>query len=101
MHVSNNSQRAPAVHIDDLTSLYERVIDHIIKKKPAPGAESEYYFVMAHRSSWWAVMDRIAAALYSRALVSQSEPRFWSSDEEAAKKLGFPLAIIAPSQKSE
>ncbi|CAG7562415.1 unnamed protein product [Fusarium equiseti] len=82
------------VHISDLTDIYVRLINKILKDEPIAVGHDRYFFAIAHKAHWWNMMDKIAEGLYSRGLVSDPEVKVWSDYETAADSLGFPRAYI-------
>ncbi|KAF2251858.1 NAD(P)-binding protein [Trematosphaeria pertusa] len=84
----------PAAHISDLIELYALLVEKILQKERIPSGEEGYYFAMAHRTPWWAAMDRIAQSLHARGLVAESKPSIWPSDKMAADYLGFPVLYV-------
>jgi len=93
-HLLIPTQRPPAVHISDLISLYALLTTKILQKSPIPSGEKGHYFAFNHRAPAWALMDRIATALYSRGLVSTSDVKTWPSYKVAAKDLHLPETYI-------
>lgn len=87
-------QKPAAVHISDLVTLYIIILNKILQEESIPIGEKGYYFVMAHRSPWYKVLEGIAKVLYSRGLVDSPEPKVWPSYEEGADQLGFPRQFI-------
>jgi hypothetical protein len=81
-------------HISDLTAYYLRLIEKILEGADLPSGKQGYYFPIAHRFSWWDVLDRIAKALEARGLVKDSEVREWPSYDVAAEGLSLPAAVI-------
>ncbi|CAM1505956.1 Fc.00g115930.m01.CDS01 [Cosmosporella sp. VM-42] len=84
----------PGIHISDLTALYALLVEKILQKEPIPSGEKGYYFAVAHRVPWWAVMQGLAEGLHARGLVAEPKAQIWSSDEMAAEYLGFPLQYV-------
>ncbi|XXG95183.1 hypothetical protein Hte_001443 [Hypoxylon texense] len=84
----------PAVHISDLVAFYALLIEKILQKEQIPSGEDGYYFVMAHRAPWWAIMQRVAEALYARGLVAEPKTQTWPSYDVAADTLGFPRLFM-------
>ena len=82
------------MHISDLTSLYTLLVSKILQRTPIPHGVSGYYFAMAHRSPWWAVMSRLATSLHARGLVDSPTTQIWPSDEVAADTLGLPRLYV-------
>ncbi|KIW09780.1 hypothetical protein PV08_11880 [Exophiala spinifera] len=66
----------------------------ILKEEAIPTGEKGYYFAMAHRTSWWEVLQHLAEALYKRGLVDEAEVKIWPSDEIAAQALGWPRQFV-------
>ncbi|KAI1775819.1 hypothetical protein F4818DRAFT_441097 [Hypoxylon cercidicola] len=52
---------------------------------------------MAHRAPWWAIMQRLAEALYARGLVDEPQTQVWLSYKVAAGTLGFPRVLAIAS----
>lgn len=88
------------MHVSDLAALYAIIVKKIMQKEPIPRGNKGYYFAMAHRMPWWAVMQGLAKALHARGLVTDSEVKIWPSYEVAAEALGFPLLYIEPMTMS-
>ncbi|KAI4863797.1 NAD(P)-binding protein [Hypoxylon rubiginosum] len=84
----------PAVHISDLVAFYALLIEKILQKENIPKGEDGYYFVIAHRAPWWAIMQRLAEALYARGLVDEPKTQIWPSYDVAAESLGFPRVYM-------
>jgi dTDP-4-dehydrorhamnose reductase len=84
----------PATHISDLATLYALLVEKIIQKEPIPSGEGGYYFAMAHRGSWWDIMQRIAESLHARGLVARPSAVPWPSYDLAAQRLGFPAPYV-------
>ncbi|KAF2792902.1 NAD(P)-binding protein [Melanomma pulvis-pyrius CBS 109.77] len=84
----------PTAHISDVVALYTLIIMRILNKDLVPSGEKGYYFAMAHRYSWWNVMQRIAEAMHARRLVDEPEAKIWPSYEMAAESLGYPLLYM-------
>lgn len=53
------------------------------------GAESGYYFAVSHDIAWREAATALAKDMYEKKLVRTPETHEWSSEEEAAKHLGF------------
>ena len=75
-------------------ALYALLVEKILGKEEIPSGETGYYFAIAHRVSWWEVMQRLAVALHARGLVDEPVVKTWSSYEGAAAELGFPSQYI-------
>ncbi|KAF4336095.1 hypothetical protein FBEOM_10031 [Fusarium beomiforme] len=84
------------VHISDLTDLYIRILSKILKQEPIAVGNDRYFFTVAHRISWWKIMDKIGQGLYTRGLVDEPTPKTWPSYDMAADNLGFPRRFIRP-----
>ena len=84
------------MHISDLTALYGGIIEKILQQETIPNGTEGYYFALAHDLFWWEVLDRLAAALYARNLVTDSQTQVWPSDEFAAESLGVPMDFVQP-----
>lgn len=82
------------VHISDLTALYGRIIEHVIRKDAIPSGTEGYYFALGHDLHWWEVLDHLGAALRARGLVTDPKLQVWPSDEAAAEALGVPAAFV-------
>jgi len=74
--------------------LYLLLVQKILNREPIPTGRKGYYFAVAHRTSWWKVMQRLAEALHARELVNEPKVEVWPSDEAAAKSLGWPLPYV-------
>lgn len=70
------------------------MVEKIISKETVFTGETGYYFAIAHRGSWWPVMDRIAEAMHARGLVDKPKAKIWPSYEVAANSVGYPLEYI-------
>ncbi|CAH0054038.1 unnamed protein product, partial [Clonostachys solani] len=86
--------RTMGTHISDLTAYYLRLIEKILEGADLPSGKQGYYFPIAHRFSWWDVLDRIAKVLEARGLVKDGELREWPSYDVAAEGLALPAAVI-------
>ncbi|KAF5234642.1 hypothetical protein FANTH_11994 [Fusarium anthophilum] len=84
------------VHISDLTDLYILILNKILKEEPIAVGTDRYFFSVAHRISWWKIMDKIAEGLYARGLVDEPTPKIWPNYNVAADALGFPRKFIRP-----
>ncbi|KAF5702473.1 hypothetical protein FMUND_13473 [Fusarium mundagurra] len=84
------------VHISDLTDLYILILTKILKEEPIAVGTERYFFSVAHRISWWKIMDKIAEGLYARGLVDEPSPKIWPDYDVAADALGFPRKFIRP-----
>ncbi|KAG5750720.1 hypothetical protein H9Q69_002579 [Fusarium xylarioides] len=84
------------VHISDLTDLYILILSKILKREPIAVGTERYFFSVAHRISWWKIMDKIAEGLYARGLVDEPAPKIWPNYDVAADALGFPRRFIRP-----
>ncbi|KAF5721335.1 hypothetical protein FGLOB1_303 [Fusarium globosum] len=84
------------VHISDLTDLYILILNKILKEEPIAVGTDRYFFSIAHRISWWKIMDKIAEGLYARGLVDEPTPKIWPNYDVAADALGFPRKFIRP-----
>ncbi|KAJ4258151.1 hypothetical protein NW762_008292 [Fusarium torreyae] len=94
VHKFDTDSAPSTAHISDLTALYVLLLSKILKQEPLPFSKDRYFFPVAHRAPWWAVMDRIAKALYARGLVTDSTPQIWENYDIAADNLGFPRKYI-------
>ncbi|EWZ81530.1 hypothetical protein BFJ70_g5106 [Fusarium oxysporum] len=84
------------VHISDLTDLYVLILNKILREEPIAVGTDRYFFSVAHRISWWKIMDKIAEGLYARGLVDEPTPKIWPNYDVAADALGFPRKFIRP-----
>ncbi|RKL43371.1 hypothetical protein BFJ72_g4195 [Fusarium proliferatum] len=84
------------VHISDLTDLYILILSKILKEEPIAVGTDRYFFSIAHRISWWKIMDKIAEGLYAHGLVDEPTPKIWPNYDVAADALGFPRRFIRP-----
>ncbi|CAG9986513.1 unnamed protein product [Clonostachys byssicola] len=87
-------QNPPAIHVADLADLYVVLVEKILKEEPIPNGANGYYFGFAHRLPWWKTMERIAAGLHARGLVTTPTAQVWPSWEEAAEQLKWPVQHI-------
>jgi hypothetical protein len=62
--------------------------------KSLPSDKEGFYFPVAHTMSWAKVLERIAAALQDRGLISQPEIDTWPSDEVASERLGLTVPHV-------
>jgi hypothetical protein len=81
-------------HVSDMAALYILLLEKILNKEPLPTGENGYYFAMAHKASWWDVMQQLADALHKRGLVNEAKVEIWPSDEMAAQGLGWPRHFV-------
>ncbi|KAH7128021.1 hypothetical protein B0J13DRAFT_646173 [Dactylonectria estremocensis] len=84
----------PAVHVVDLAHFYIRLATSIIQGKGLPSGRDGYFFTSAHQVSWHKTLDRIAAVLYARGLVSQPDVKAWPSEDLACQSLGLPPQYV-------
>jgi hypothetical protein len=82
------------VHISDLVSFYALLTKKILQKEQISSGEKGYYFVIAHRTHWWAFTQRLAEVLHARGLVHEPKAETWPSDDVAAEYLGFPRPYV-------
>ncbi|KPM43739.1 hypothetical protein AK830_g2771 [Neonectria ditissima] len=94
VHRFDKNGSPAAAHISDITALYGLLVEQILLKMPIPSGEKGYYFAVAHKTSSWDFMQRLADRLYALGLVEEPEPHTWPSDELAAQSLGVPLQIV-------
>ncbi|MCJ1385555.1 hypothetical protein MMC17_008678 [Xylographa soralifera] len=94
VHKFAENTKVSGVHISDLTALYGRIIEKILQKTAPPSGAEGYYFALAHDLIWWEVLDRLAIALHTRNLVTDSKALFWPNDEAAAESLGVPVRFV-------
>lgn len=87
-------QSPAAAHISDIAALYSLLTEHILLKMAIPNGEDGYYFAVAHKTSTWDFMQRLAERLYALGLVAEPKPHTWPNDEMAAESLGVPLQIV-------
>lgn len=69
-------QKVSDVHISDLTAIYGRMVEKILRKETLPNGTEGYYFALAHDLFWWEVLDQLAVALNARGLVTESKTQF-------------------------
>lgn len=69
-------------------------MEKILKNEPVPTGEKGYYFAMAHKTSLWDVMQRLAGALHKRGFVDEAEVKVWPTDDMAAESLGWPRLFV-------
>ncbi|KAH7372109.1 hypothetical protein BKA64DRAFT_715117 [Cadophora sp. MPI-SDFR-AT-0126] len=100
VYIFDKEGSPPAAHVTDVASFYGILVEHIMKKQMIPSGENGYYFITAHRSPWWSVMQRVGDALYARGLVTEAKTYTWPSDEMAAEALGLPLLYIRAIETS-
>ena len=77
-----------------MTALYAQILQKILQKETIPSGTDGYYFALAHDLIWWDVLDRLAAVLHARGLVTDRKVREWPSDEFAAEVLGLPVPFV-------
>ncbi|KAL1593713.1 hypothetical protein SLS60_010445 [Paraconiothyrium brasiliense] len=82
------------VHISDLTALYGRIVEKILRGEEPPNGLEGYYFSAVYQISSHDFADHLAAALYARGLVLSSRPEVWPSAEAAAKAFGVPAKFV-------
>lgn len=70
------------------------MVEKILANEPIPSGEKGYYFAMAHRVSWYEVMEGLANCLHARGLITESEAQIWPSYEMAAEYLGWPPQYV-------
>ena len=87
-------QKVSGVHISDLTALYGEIVDKILRHEPIRSGTEGYYFALAHDILWWEALDRLAAALRARGLVTDATTQVWPSDDAAAEALGVPVQFL-------
>ncbi|KAK1751479.1 hypothetical protein QBC47DRAFT_391890 [Echria macrotheca] len=95
-----NNITVSAVHISDMTALYEKMVEKILLKEPIPDGEKGYYSAKAHEVQWWELLTRLAVRLEARGLAADSTVRLWSDDKAAAKVLGVPEQFVSILWKS-
>lgn len=88
------SQRSSGVHISDLTALYGRIVEKILKQEHLPSGTEGYYFGVAHEMFWWEILDQLAVRLDARGLATNTETRIWPDDKFAAESLGVPEQFV-------
>ncbi|KAH7236700.1 uncharacterized protein BKA55DRAFT_597254 [Fusarium redolens] len=96
VHKFDKDSTPGTVHISDLTDLYVLILNKILKEEPIAVGNDRYFFSVAHRTSWWKIMDKIAEGLYARGLVDDPTPKIWPNYDVAADNLGFPRKFIRP-----
>lgn len=77
-----------------MTEIYALITEKILNQSPIPSGEEGYYFAVAHRTSWWSIMDGIAKAMHRRGLVKEPTAQVWPSHEMAAESLQFPVKYV-------
>lgn len=82
------------MHISDLTALYGRIIEKVLRQEALPSGTEGYYFALAHDLFMGEVADHLAAALKARDLVPDSRTQVWASDEAAAEALKVPVQFV-------
>ncbi|PVH74920.1 NAD(P)-binding protein [Cadophora sp. DSE1049] len=100
VYIFDKEGSPPAAHVTDVASFYGLLTEHILRKETIPSGKNGYYFITAHTSPWWSVMQRVGDALYARGLVTEAKPHTWPSDEMAAEALGLPLLYIRAIETS-
>ncbi|KAI9706233.1 MAG: hypothetical protein M1820_004808 [Bogoriella megaspora] len=90
------AERVSGVHISDITTLYERIVEKVLQKEELPSGTEGYYFALAHDLVWWEVLDRLGIALKARGLVTSPETQIWPNDEVAAESMGVPVKYLQP-----
>ncbi|OAL07070.1 NAD(P)-binding protein [Phaeosphaeriaceae sp. SRC1lsM3a] len=83
-----------AIHISDLTSLYERIVAGILVENEPESGEKGYYFGIAHDLHWHEVAARFAVTMKARHLVTDTETGTWATGEDAAEALGVPRMFV-------
>lgn len=81
---------ATLAHVSDVAKFYGQLIEAIFLGKELPVGENGHYFLVSHVVSWWDIMDRLAANLHARGLVTTASTKVWPSDEMAAESVGVP-----------
>ncbi|KEF57066.1 uncharacterized protein A1O9_07256 [Exophiala aquamarina CBS 119918] len=81
-------------HVSDIVGLYMLLVEKILNNEPLPTGDKGYHFAMAHKTSWWKVMQRLAEELHALGLVNEPNVAIWPSDEMAAKSLGWPPSYV-------
>ncbi|KAK5051526.1 hypothetical protein LTR84_003178 [Exophiala bonariae] len=94
VHRFDKDAHPAMTHVSDMAALYILLLEKILNKAPLPMGEKGYYFAMAHKVSWWDVMQKLADALYRRGLVNEAKVEIWPSDEMAAQHLGWPRQFV-------
>ncbi|KAH7177013.1 hypothetical protein EDB81DRAFT_875796 [Dactylonectria macrodidyma] len=84
----------PGIHVVDLARFYISLAISIVQRKALPSGRDGYFFTSAHKVSWPKTLDRLAAVLYARDLVSQPNVKAWPSEELACKSLGLPPQYV-------
>ena len=82
------------MHITDLTALYGRILDKILRKEPLSNGKEGYYFALSHDVVWRETLDHLVAALNARGLITDSKIKIWPSDEFAAEALQVPRGFV-------
>ena len=82
------------MHISDLTALYGRIVEKILRKEVIPSGTEGYYFALAHDLQWWETLNQLATALDARGLITDPEVHLWPSNEAAAELLGVPVPFV-------
>lgn len=90
----NSIQKIAAIHISDLTSLYERIVAGILVENEPESGEKGYYFGIAHDLHWHEVAARFAVTMKARHLVTDTETGTWATGEDAAEALGVPRMFV-------
>lgn len=82
------------MHISDLTALYGRIVEKVLRGETLPSGEKGYYFALAHDVFLGEVLDHLALALKSRGLITDSDTRVYPNDQAAAESLGVPEQFV-------
>ncbi|KAL4874967.1 hypothetical protein BJY04DRAFT_233130 [Aspergillus karnatakaensis] len=86
--------KVSAVHISDLTALYDRIVEKVLLGEALPYNKEGYYFALAHDLFLGDVLEHLALALKSRGLVTDGKTRLYPSDQVAAESLGVPEQFV-------
>lgn len=89
------------IHINELTEFYGLLVESILRGDNVPSGRKGYYFVQSHRTSWWEILEGLAATLHSRGLVDKPETYVWPSPEIITDSLGVPADFAQSIWNSE
>jgi len=77
--------------VSDVANFYAKLLEAIIHRENLPNGENGHYFLASHVVPWWEIMDRLAAKLHARGLITTALTEIWPSDEMAADSVGVPV----------
>ncbi|CRG82779.1 hypothetical protein PISL3812_00125 [Talaromyces islandicus] len=94
VHRFPENTKVSAVHISDLTALYGRIIENVLRDETLPCDKEGYYFALAHDLFIGDVLDHLSLALKSRGLVADQGTQVYPNDRVAAESLGVPEQFV-------